>query len=82
MLQFNRYVLRPLSTELCIHVREQHLISSDISSNVHLCTAQEGEGIRQNKQIKSSSTALFIDTDELVSNLLASLYVSTKFVNS
>jgi len=65
MLQFNRYVVRPSSTQLCIHVRELHLNSSDICSNVHLRIAVEFEEIRH-QQTQSLSTALLIHTDEFV----------------
>jgi len=45
--------------------RELHFNSSNISSNVHLCIAQELEELH-NQQIQSLSTALFVNTEELI----------------
>jgi len=69
MLQFNQYVVRTSSTQLCIHVRELHLNSSDICSNVHLRIALELEEIRH-QQTQSLNAALFIHTDKHVPNPL------------
>jgi len=67
MQQFNRYVLRPSSTQPCIHVWELLLNFNDIRKIVHFWIALELELRRHHT--RSLNTALLLHTDELVPNV-------------